>query len=159
MDISLEEMMQAMEEGKKSAFHLSIIIHTILLLAAIFIIFLIDCFILKFIFKTSGFKLFHISSILVLLVYSFLLGAKWHHYKYGNRTKNQSPWHFGIYQAYYECSKCNSLTGGIFGKGPTARSILDTECIHDWQAVYKNDFIKKMKAQKDMEQIPFWQEN
>ena len=142
MNISLEDMMNLMMNGRKESFYISIILYIIILIILILIAFLTD----RFIFKTNNLKIFKICLIVFLLSFIFVLGRSWYIYKHG--MPNQSPWSVGIYEAYYECSKCNSLAGGIFGKGPTERLTLDKKCIHDWQAVYKEDFKTKIVERK-----------
>ena len=45
---------------------------------------------------------------------------------------------------FFTCSKCGSLSGGIFGKGPTRHYRSDTaaRCVHDWCTVAKPEFQK-----------------
>lgn len=43
---------------------------------------------------------------------------------------------------FFSCGECGSLSGGIFGKGPTRhyRSEEAARCVHDWQRVAKEEF-------------------
>jgi len=43
---------------------------------------------------------------------------------------------------FFTCPKCGSLSGGIFGKGPTRHYRSDTaaRCIHGWRSVAKPEF-------------------
>ena len=47
-----------------------------------------------------------------------------------------------IEMGFFACPKCGSLSGGIFGKGPTRsyRSDTASRCVHDWQSVTKAEF-------------------
>jgi len=148
-NVSLERMMQAMEIGKKSGFQISVVLTTILLMAALLAVLLVNGFGVYF-FKVKGFKIFRICSVILLACYLALLVSHWHYYKFGDQRKNQGPWRYGIYEAYYECAKCKGLAGGIFGKGPTKWSIVDTECVHNWQAVFPDDFARKIKERTEV---------
>ena len=140
---SLEQMMNFMLEGKKQSFFISIILFLIILVIVLIILFIID----RFIVRTNNLKLFRVSIIVLLICHLFILGSNLYIYK--NGIKNQSPWRVGIYEAYYECNNCKSLAGGIFGKEPTKWLILNKNCIHEWQAIYKlefeRNFIKREK--------------
>lgn len=144
-DETLKKMMDYMQEGKKQSLYLSTFLCTITLLISIGFIFMVDYFIIK----TNSLIVFRVCSIFLILLFVFLMVRYWSFYRYGDRKRNQDPWRFGIYEAYYECSKCESLAGGIFGKGPTQRSILDEKCVHDWQAVYRDEFERKFTKQKN----------
>jgi hypothetical protein len=137
-EANLEQMMNFMLEGKKQSFFISIILYLVIFLILSLIIFVID----RFIIKTNNLKIFNICIKSFLLIYIFLIGYQLYVYKHG--VKNQGPWYGGIYEAYYECIKCKSLSGGIFGKGPTDRFIFDVKCIHDWQAIYLEDYKEKI---------------
>ena len=54
-----------------------------------------------------------------------------------------------IVEEYYECSKCESLHGGIYGKGPTesfkARGAED--CYHSWSKIERSEF-QQLAAQR-----------
>lgn len=47
-----------------------------------------------------------------------------------------------IDMGFFSCAKCGSLSGGIFGKGPTRhyRSTHASRCRHEWQSVAKPEF-------------------
>lgn len=47
-----------------------------------------------------------------------------------------------IEMGFFTCPKCGSLSGGIFGKGPTRHYRSDTakRCVHAWQTVTKPEF-------------------
>ena len=148
-NVSLEKMMQAMEMSKKWAFEFSVVFSTALLLAAMLIVLLMNGLGIYF-FKIKGFKIFRICFAVLLVCYIFLLGMHWHYFKYGHRRVNRMPWRAGIFEGYYECAKCKSLAGGIFGKGPTEWSITNIDCVHDWQAVYPADFARKIKERTEV---------
>ncbi|MDB9954382.1 hypothetical protein OAD49_02350 [Flavobacteriaceae bacterium] len=89
-----------------------------------------------------------ITLILFSIVYLFFIGNRLYGYKF---AKNQSPFGGGIYIAYYECLKCESLHGGIYGKGPTESMILDKECVHKWNAIEKKTFDKAYEFKTEKE--------
>jgi len=47
-----------------------------------------------------------------------------------------------IEMGFFSCPKCGSLSGGIFGKGPTRhyRSDAASRCVHDWLSITKSEF-------------------
>jgi hypothetical protein len=47
-----------------------------------------------------------------------------------------------IEMAFFTCPKCGSLSGGIFGKGPTRhyRSDSAARCVHNWKSITKSEF-------------------
>lgn len=49
-----------------------------------------------------------------------------------------------IEMGFFSCPKCGSLSGGVFGKGPTRHYRSDSawRCVHDWQHVTMNEFQK-----------------
>jgi hypothetical protein len=74
---------------------------------------------------------------------------------------DRSPSKGAIYEGYHTCPKCDSLEGGIFGKGPIRefRSEAAERCIHDWQMVSRLRFQSLATEQfgKDWSsEIPFW---
>lgn len=142
---TLEQMMQYMIQSKKESFYLVIIILTLILVFGLLILFLIRHFLIRSIVLSS---IIRVVAILSIVVYSLNVHAAFRRYKKG--YVNRSPWYGGIYEGYYECSKCKSLHGGIFGKGPTKHRTVDTECIHDWQAIYKQEFCKKIKTENEL---------
>ena len=130
---SVDEMMNYLIRGKKSALYLSLIIYSL-----VFVGILIICFTISiYLFTLQFIDIFYMSFVLYLLFVSVKL------YKYKCGIKNQIPYYGGIYVAYYECTKCKSVYGGIFGKGPTQKSIIDKECIHKWIALPKDNFDEK----------------
>ena len=139
---SLEQMMHFMLESKKQSFYISIIFCTIVFIILMFMAFLAD----RLLFRINYLKMFRICSIIFGIIYFCLIGINIYNYKHG--YKNQGPWSGGIYEAYYECEKCKSLAGGIFGKGPTKWSITNKECFHDWNAIYRKDFEVKLEEKK-----------
>lgn len=66
-----------------------------------------------------------------------------------------------IEQAFFSCSKCGSLRGGVFGKGPTKRfqAATASHCVHDWQQVSYEEF-KTLATQRFgvdwLKEIPYW---
>ena len=54
-----------------------------------------------------------------------------------------------IAEEYYACEKCDSLHGGIYGKGPLANYATKEapSCWHDWKPVSKTEF--QTKAAED----------
>ena len=66
-----------------------------------------------------------------------------------------------IEEAFFSCSKCGSLRGGIFGKGPTKRfqAATASHCVHDWQRVSHDEF-KVLATQRFgvewSKEIPYW---
>lgn len=54
---------------------------------------------------------------------------------------------YRIWEGFHWCSKCGSLDGGIYGKGPhkAFRTVKATYCIHKWQSIDKTAFMKKAK--------------
>ncbi|MCX6928758.1 MAG: hypothetical protein NT154_36930 [Verrucomicrobia bacterium] len=66
-----------------------------------------------------------------------------------------------IEQAFFSCSKCGSLRGGVFGKGPTKRfqAATASHCVHDWQPVSYDEF-KALATQRFgvdwSKEIPYW---
>jgi hypothetical protein len=57
---------------------------------------------------------------------------------------NRQPKTRMIEAGYFTCFKCGSLSGGIFGKGPTRnyRSDAAARCAHDWRSVAKPEFLR-----------------
>lgn len=57
---------------------------------------------------------------------------------------NLPPKHAMIEQAYFKCEKCDSIQGGIYGKGPV--KLLDSDkaqtCFHKWQRIDRTEFKK-----------------
>jgi hypothetical protein len=55
---------------------------------------------------------------------------------------NRSPEYKAIEQAFFKCSRCKSLEGGIYGKGPfkTFRSAKADACVHCWERVTMVEF-------------------
>ena len=47
-----------------------------------------------------------------------------------------------IVEEYYVCPKCESLDGGIYGKGPKESFVTSAaaRCSHDWQQISRRDF-------------------
>lgn len=131
---TLEEMMQYMMQSRREAFYLILIIHALFLAVALLVLWLIH----RYLFPSVLIKVLMGVALFVYISDSI---PRWRVYKYGH--KNQNVWHGGIYVGYYECTKCKSLHGGIFGKGPTHKRITDTQCVHDWQAIHSNDFYQK----------------
>ena len=66
-----------------------------------------------------------------------------------------------IYVGYYKCEKCQSLEGGIYGKGPMKilHSKKSNWCIHKWKEINIKEFNElgtdwfKIDWSKE---IPFW---
>lgn len=56
---------------------------------------------------------------------------------------------YAIWEGFHWCPMCNSLDGGIYGKGPhkTFRSSKATYCIHKWQLIDKTTFMQKAKEE------------
>jgi len=50
-----------------------------------------------------------------------------------------------IAEEYYACAKCDSLHGGIYGKGPLANfaTANAATCWHEWQQIPKAEFQKR----------------
>ena len=141
---SLEEMMRYMIEGKRQLLCISLVV-----ISLIFGIICLILFILKKYFIPESHKVFiRITLILFSIVYLFFIGNRLYGYKF---AKNQSPFGGGIYIAYYECLKCESLHGGIYGKGPTESMILDKECVHKWNAIEKKTFDKAYEFKTEKE--------
>lgn len=74
---------------------------------------------------------------------------------------DQPPKHNRIEMAFFQCEKCRSLEGGIYGKGPfkSLRSPDAKTCVHDWQAIDKAEFKKLGTEWKGVDwskEIPFW---
>lgn len=142
---NVEEMMLYLKNGKKWALYISLVIYTI-----IFGILLIISFIIKNYLIQSQYRTFF---KILLVIYLILISYRLYKYNYG--VKNQMPYYGGIYVAYYQCTKCKSLCGGIFGKGPTEKSIIDKECIHQWNAITKDRFDEKyLKSNTDKKRLP-----
>ena len=53
-----------------------------------------------------------------------------------------------IDMGFYTCASCGSLSGGIFGKGPTRhyRSDMASRCVHDWRSITMPEFQKLATA-------------
>jgi len=66
-----------------------------------------------------------------------------------------------IYVGYYICEKCQSIEGGIYGKGPikVLHNKKSNWCIHKWEEINKKEFkelaTKWFKIDWGKE-IPFW---
>ena len=77
-----------------------------------------------------------ISLLIALLLFCFSGGL-------ATKT-NQPPDLDGmmIGEAFHQCKRCNSLTGGIHGKGPTKTFEGDgsDECIHEWIEIDSDTF-------------------
>jgi len=74
---------------------------------------------------------------------------------------DQSPDTMMIEQAFFTCSKCGSLRGGVFGKGPTKRfqAATASRCVHDWQQVSKGEFQALASERFGVDwskEIPYW---
>ena len=74
---------------------------------------------------------------------------------------NQPPPAALIEQAYFACDKCGTLSGGIFGKGPTKR--LDgpgrKTCVHAWKRVTREEFKRRATQVYGVnweKEIPYW---
>lgn len=76
--------------------------------------------------------------IIILAVAAFALSGCATHYDRLPKTKM-------IEMGFFSCPKCGSLSGGIFGKGPTRhyRSDDASQCVHDWENVTKAEFQKQ----------------
>lgn len=136
---TLEQMMQDMANGRKESFYVSLVIFTV-----IAVVCLVPIFILMWSRLAPALRGSRVLKLLAVVVIILYIGAVcFRYYAYRHRGVNEMPWQVGIYQAYYECSKCGSLHGGIYGKGPTRHKITDTRCVHDWQAIHKEDFDTK----------------
>ena len=74
---------------------------------------------------------------------------------------NRPPPHMAIEQAYFHCDKCDSLQGGVFGKGPTMRlhTMNRLWCIHNWRRIDRARF-KTLATENHgidwSQQISFW---
>ena len=55
---------------------------------------------------------------------------------------NQPPKHAAVEEAFFDCPKCGSLSGGVFGKGLTRnfRSRTAECCVHHWERVPEQEF-------------------
>ena len=67
-----------------------------------------------------------------------------------------------IVQEYWACSKCGSLDGGIYGKGPLVhfRTQHGATCVHKWVRITREDFLHRASSEfgKDWtKEMPFWQ--
>lgn len=130
---SVNQMMDYLKGRKRSALLLTLMVYS-LIFAVMLVIF--------YVFKDHLFGLQFIHAALLLsILFLLIVGRKLYIYNYG--AKNQTPYYGGIYVAYYKCTKCESLFGGIFGKGPTQKSIIDMTCRHDWHALTKDSFDEK----------------
>ena len=134
---SLEQMMYWMEQGRKESFYIALGIFTFWLVIALLALLVVHWIAAS---RTVSLMLAIIAGV-IFINYLGQVHTRWQRYKH--KSVNESPWNGGIYAASYECSKCRSLHGGIYGKGPTQVHITDKQCIHDWQAVYWEDFLKK----------------
>jgi len=140
MKRNIRKMMHYLHQGKRRALKRSLILYTVILVVATLVIFLFN----RFAFKTSEDKIFRICLAVSLLVYFCFVGRSWYSYKYG--LKNQTPYYgSGTYIAYYRCSKCRSLHGGIYGEGATKYLINNKKCVHDWQAINKEEFGRRFE--------------
>lgn len=132
-----------MRRSRSEAYKLSIGIYTVGLVIVQLLVLLIGFLVKRFIVASPVVNTVAIAcATLTLFAYIICIYRSWHAYRH--KAPNENPWHGGIYRAYYECPKCGSLHGGIYGKGPTKAHITDKACIHDWQAIYSTDFILKL---------------
>lgn len=130
---SIEEMMFYLINGKKWALYLSLITYSLIFGGILIISLLVKNYLFQFQYST----IFKIVLVVFLILVSYRL------YTHNHGIKNKTPYYGGIHVAYYECTKCESLYGGIFGKGPTQKSITDKECIHSWNALTGDNFNEK----------------
>jgi hypothetical protein len=92
--------------------------------------------------------------IFVLTLALFLGGGCVSRYDQPPKTKM-------IEQAFFSCSKCGSLCGGVFGKGPSKsfQAATASHCVHDWQPVSYAEF-KTLATQRFgvdwSKEIPYW---
>ena len=61
--------------------------------------------------------------------------------------------------AFYRCPRCGSQEGGIYGKGPSRRLRTPeaTRCVHQWQAISKEEFARRAAADFDVSLGDWWQ--
>ena len=76
---------------------------------------------------------------------------------------NQPPKTMMIEQAFFACSKCGSLDGGVYGKGPVKSfwTKAASHCIHDWQPISKGEFEFLATERFGVDwskEIPYWSE-
>lgn len=59
-----------------------------------------------------------------------------------NPRANQPPSHAAVEQSYFNCTKCGSLSGGVYGRGATQdfRSRGAERCVHNWDRVSEQEF-------------------
>lgn len=68
-----------------------------------------------------------------------------------------------IAEEFYECSKCGSYDGGIYGKGPLKhyRTPQAEDCRHDWIQISRGDFATRVSryfgVDWSAEPMPYWQ--
>ena len=138
-ELSLEQMMEFLSNSRKGYLYTSLLVYSLILGAILFCCFLIEYFLLS---DGSSIFLKYLKGSFVF-VYLILVCYQLYKFKFG--VKNQFPgYKFGIYIAYYQCTKCESLYGGIFGKGPLKKKIYNESCIHNWQAMYGTEFEEKI---------------
>jgi hypothetical protein len=105
-ELAPEQMMHYMMQSRKEAFYLMAIVYTLFIVAVVVILLLINRFLVPVAFRPLVLRIVLIFSI---LFYAAGITSRWKNYRHGH--KNQRPWSGGIYEAYYECSKCKSLYG------------------------------------------------
>lgn len=76
---------------------------------------------------------------------------------------NQPPNTMMIEEAFFTCSACGSLRGGVFGKGPTKQfqAASASNCVHDWQGISKREFQTLASERFGVDwskEIPYWSE-
>ena len=74
---------------------------------------------------------------------------------------NRPPEHKMIEMAFFKCEKCQSIEGGIYGKGPfkSLHSEKAEHCIHNWIRIEKEEFKKLGTEWKGVDwsgETPFW---
>ncbi|WP_291869381.1 hypothetical protein [Maribacter sp.] len=139
-ELSLEEMMRYMIEGKRQTLYVTLAFFSI-----VFGVICLLLFVLKNYFITEDYKIVvNIILVLFTVIYLFFVGYILYNHRY---AKNRTPYGGGIYKAYYKCAQCKSLHGGIYGKGPTKSIILDKECVHKWSAIDSKMFDKIYQLQ------------
>lgn len=66
-----------------------------------------------------------------------------------------------IEMAFFKCEKCQSLEGGIYGKGPfkSMHSLDAKSCVHNWQIVNMVEFKRLGTEWRGVDwtkETPFW---
>lgn len=79
----------------------------------------------------------------------------------GCKNTNQPPEHGMIEMAFFKCEQCQSVEGGIYGKGPTKKlhGPKAPECVHNWERITKDDFRGLGAKWSDIDwskEIPWW---